>query len=1810
MKSNWPPQVTYIQYTKEFWRLGLGELGRFLHTGGSMTCIIGIIATKNRNELLKTALDSALNQSRKLDELIVVSDSDGDCFYKDKNLCEEKCIFLKDRYTRNYAGNLNTAIDNIVLRHLIHNEEDPDDIYIAFLDDDDSWKPNYIESCYSKLLGKPDFVVAGLNYFSEGKEFPLTVPKELSKSSFLAKNPHIQGSNTFIKLSTLLKAGCFDEALDSTTDRDFFTRVLMLNPKYETIDKILVDVDAHNDRPRLTNSNDGKKKSLSYFYSKYYGLMNEEEKLQFFSRAQRYTELNKKNIDENLPKEKESSINNFKGGFNGHVTFGFIASNEELGLRFLNGISKLKDIDSSIVLLCNISNPSEGFIHKAKEIKASLVTLKEAKTIGLSIDCLEFAYDSLQKNGHIKDIAVARTILHELLKKHTKDGDVIWILDDDMEFKYYTRENSKFCLQDLDVKSILSRYRGNHDIVIGSYSGDAPLPTLSTLRTSLLDFTYKAALNKSDHYRTDIYDNRDYYYDLSENHIGLETPLSSEASSIDDVFSGKATSRKLFVKNISEFDPYCRGGNTIIFNRDALNIPNIAARFGDKIARRGDYFWVEQAKKSGFKVIGSSFATLHSKAKTDFVLEKEADKLLKDLLGSSFTKTIESNVDETRESFYQTFKTIYEDRLTRIVDSFYRIVGLLKILDKDSYKGFETNFIKRFTKKAKYYLYEPMVRASYDVIRNTITKHEYKKKKDEISSLFGDEYSNLGYGQEGAVLSRNDSCIYKVFYNEQDFSFLQKASKFFFKCEQLEELSFETINGYQIIAYSQKGNIKKYNGGHIRELILLLRFLKEEDLVISNIKKGNFILLNNKLKFIDYGKNIVPLNESNLNRETKRAFEMVKYPNLPENEFAELIEMDYMNEDKDVLFGLDIFKKLIGKREKEAIHDGIIIKKIRSYSPKTILDYGAGKCKIMNQLKDEADCYVFDVDLKTMHSRASNGVNIIDKIEEFDKKVDLAVSNLVLCNVTEEWDNKILNNISKILKKDGHAIISICDPFFDYIDNTELRSGGYKGKYEDNCFYTKTGLYGPKNDYHRPFSYYENLFKKHGFEISETIESDGANIDTLNSIGEHLIFDLTNKGLNKLSDITLMIKVCPMDYEIVIPCVRQIVNNLENGCVFAKKIVSVDLSETERNRRYSGDNKSKLLNSLEYLKSNGTIDEMIIDENHDSYIKWFGSDSIYPHCENGQQLLATLNGFDNVKTRYVFQTDIDILYKTEPGSFQKAFKRFKESKAITGTIGICRNESLSSTFGNRTEVRTCFLDLEAINRKLPLANSINDVGQFVLPWHRALDKTLVKEESVRFADNDIYFVHIQNTMKKDNFISTYLLGNIPANQKDKVDAVSDIKSWYPKSNRTISIFSRGRNVSVEKLKRLIDSLKSQVDQDFDFVYFDDCSEIREQEYLYCLSNYDPWCKKHMILIENARPVDSLANFELAMKYIITKPDSIVVNIDGDDALMDSNGISIIRNAYKNGADMTSGGCFRADKPTKRYSIDSFGKSWERNGDNIWLHPKTFRRYLFDYVGDFLKDGNQYVDVHTDYAMLLPIVEAAKHPVEIKERIYYFEPSINNQNHTNKYLTEHRDNVLKKLLNKAKRRFMKPVISVIGDAVIDESDEEYTLAKEIGKALVDSGFRVQTGGLGGVMEAVLKGGKESSKYEFGDTIGILPGNDTSEANDYADIKIATGLDNMRARQVVDAYAVIAIGGGAGTLAEIATAWSMYKLIIAWNGKGWSSKLADQRIDDRERYKELLDDRVYSFSDVEEAINLIKRLGNRYQKEYHGIKWRKK
>jgi len=121
--------------------------------------------------------------------------------------------------------------------------------------------------------------------------------------------------------------------------------------------------------------------------------------------------------------------------------------------------------------------------------------------------------------------------------------------------------------------------------------------------------------------------------------------------------------------------------------------------------------------------------------------------------------------------------------------------------------------------------------------------------------------------------------------------------------------------------------------------------------------------------------------------------------------------------------------------------------------------------------------------------------------------------------------------------------------------------------------------------------------------------------------------------------------------------------------------------------------------------------------------------------------------------------------------------------------------------------------------------------------------------------------------------------------------------------------------------------------------------------------------------------------------------------------------------------------------------------------------------------------------------------------------------------------------------------LKRCVAVIGPG--DASAAELAIAEEVGARLVDLGATVVTGGLGGVMEAASRG----AKSRRGLTIGLLPGLDRSEANGWVDVAIATGLGEIRNALIVrTSDALVAVGGGVGTLSEIGFALKLGRPVI--------------------------------------------------------------
>lgn len=119
----------------------------------------------------------------------------------------------------------------------------------------------------------------------------------------------------------------------------------------------------------------------------------------------------------------------------------------------------------------------------------------------------------------------------------------------------------------------------------------------------------------------------------------------------------------------------------------------------------------------------------------------------------------------------------------------------------------------------------------------------------------------------------------------------------------------------------------------------------------------------------------------------------------------------------------------------------------------------------------------------------------------------------------------------------------------------------------------------------------------------------------------------------------------------------------------------------------------------------------------------------------------------------------------------------------------------------------------------------------------------------------------------------------------------------------------------------------------------------------------------------------------------------------------------------------------------------------------------------------------------------------------------------------------------------------PIVGVIGGS--EPPADLCNAAEQIGREIAARQAVLITGGLTGAMEAASKGAKTAG----GLTIGVLPGFSPHDANPYVDLPIVTGLSEARNLIIVrTADVLIAVGGGPGTLSEIAFALKCGKPVV--------------------------------------------------------------
>jgi uncharacterized protein (TIGR00725 family) len=133
------------------------------------------------------------------------------------------------------------------------------------------------------------------------------------------------------------------------------------------------------------------------------------------------------------------------------------------------------------------------------------------------------------------------------------------------------------------------------------------------------------------------------------------------------------------------------------------------------------------------------------------------------------------------------------------------------------------------------------------------------------------------------------------------------------------------------------------------------------------------------------------------------------------------------------------------------------------------------------------------------------------------------------------------------------------------------------------------------------------------------------------------------------------------------------------------------------------------------------------------------------------------------------------------------------------------------------------------------------------------------------------------------------------------------------------------------------------------------------------------------------------------------------------------------------------------------------------------------------------------------------------------------------------------------LQEAPHRRCRIPIGVVGPR--EPSDAQEAAAEQVGAVIARLGLTLLCGGRGGVMAAACRGAEGAG----GLTSGLLPGDDPAEANAHVAVPIATGLGVGRNYVIARAaLCLVAVGGGYGTISEIAFALQFGKRVFGLAG----------------------------------------------------------
>jgi len=541
-------------------------------------------------------------------------------------------------------------------------------------------------------------------------------------------------------------------------------------------------------------------------------------------------------------------------------------------------------------------------------------------------------------------------------------------------------------------------------------------------------------------------------------------------------------------------------------------------------------------------------------------------------------------------------------------------------------------------------------------------------------------------------------------------------------------------------------------------------------------------------------------------------------------------------------------------------------------------------------------------------------------------------------------------------------------------------------------------------------------------------------IDSQNYFSPENIILKTQQIIEPKRKISLVIKACIQDSEIVYEAVKHIVRQLSFPNVFDEIILALDIRQTDFLREYNAKNTwEKLIEQSQKLVDDFIIDKYIFPKKSDFQSinkKWFELETNATHTIKKVPVTAQLYAFEKAKNDFILQVDCDAMIgrlSKEHSFLDDMISEIEKNENVLSVgfnIYKGKETSFTSYFGFENggwvpEVRFCLLKKSRIENALPLKNEIVE-NAFKYTWYRTLElrQKETKTYSIRGGDSRSFFIHPHNFKKTDKDVWFTKIDRveqleIPESQINEFDLAGSYYDWaISKRNEKIVIVSCFRNIPLSRFLRFWYSLTSQTNQDWGIVLIDDASDNGISHFIKELIK--PFQNK-VTFIQNRFRVGIAQNTYKAIHYFMENQDSIVCILDADDAIIGKN---VLKNVFEKyhyfDADVVIGKMYRTDKLHAHYKYTPNFINPRLYGGNVWQHIRSFKKYFFDSLSfEDLKIPNKkkqtddillsnrfsqkmiFPEHCWDFAYMVPIVEMSKNPMCINHfNIYHDRTTIN------------------------------------------------------------------------------------------------------------------------------------------------------------------------------------------------------------------------